>query len=225
LPRSAIARDLPSRFRLETTLRYRGLVVRLAVALCALLLLAGCGTTTTKIEMAPTVATPFAGTELSPPRKAPPIALHDAEGRAVTLAGEHGRFVLVTFLYTHCPDVCPLIAQNLNTALTRLGADRSRVRVLAVSVDPKGDTPAAVRAYTKRMRLLPQFRYLIGSRANLRTVWSAWHVATLHPSPGVVSHVTYTALVDPRGSERVLYDASVRAKQVLHDLRVLMRTE
>ena len=174
--------------------------------------------------MAPTTASPYAGSELSPPRKAPPISLHDATGRAVTLAAEHGRFVLVTFLYTRCPDVCPLIAKNLNAALRQLGPARSRVRVLAVSVDPKGDTPAAVRAYAGRMHLLPQFRYLIGSAAALHKVWNAWHVKTVR-APGVVQHVTYTALVDPKGSERVLYDSSVRAAQVLHDLRVLMRTD
>ena len=200
-------------------------MVRLAVGLCTLLLLAGCGATKKmKIEMAPTTASTYAGSELSPPRKAPAISLHDATGRTVTLAAERGRFVLVTFLYTKCPDVCPLIAENLNAALRRLGPDRSRVRVLAVSVDPKGDTAAAVRAYARRLHLLSQFRYLIGRPAALRKVWNAWHVKTVR-APGVVQHVTYTALVDPKGSERVLYDSSVRAAQVLHDLRVLMRTD
>ena len=199
-------------------------MTRFAVALCALLVLSGCGTSKAKIEVAPTPKSTFAGGELSPPRKAPRIALRDANGRTVTLASERGRYVLVTFLYTHCPDVCPLIAENLNAALRRLGAQRSRVRVLAVSVDPKGDTAAAVRAYARRMHLLPQFRYLIGSTAALHTVWTAWHVQAVRSSPDVVDHVAYTALVDPRGSERVLYDSSVRATQVLHDLRVLMRT-
>jgi protein SCO1/2 len=192
------------------------------VALCTLLVLAGCGTSSAKIESPPTPASRFAGSELTPSRRAPEISLHDAYGRAVTLAGERGRYVLVTFLYTHCPDVCPLIAQNLNAALRRLGADRSRVRVLAVSVDPKGDTAAAVRAYGRRMHLMPQFRYLIGSAAALRPVWKAWQVQTIR-APGVVDHVTYTALIDPNGKERVLYSSSVRAAQVLHDLRVLMR--
>jgi protein SCO1/2 len=131
--------------------------------------------------------------------------------------------VLVTFLYTHCPDVCPLIAKNLNAALRSMGADRDRVRVLAVSVDPKGDTVSAVRAFEGRMNLLPQFRYLIGSRAQLRKAWAAWHVLAVQSSPELVDHAAYTALVDGRGNERVLYDASVRASQVVHDLRVLMR--
>ena len=47
--------------------------------------------------------------------------------------GLGGKAVLVTFVSTHCPDVCPLIAQNLNAALHRLGSARSHVRVIAVS--------------------------------------------------------------------------------------------
>ena len=43
--------------------------------------------------------------------------------------------------------------------------------------------------------------------------------------PDVVDHVAYTALIDPAGKERVLYDASVQAQQVLRDLRLLMRTD
>jgi protein SCO1/2 len=180
----------------------------------ATVLLAGCGATTAK--------QPFAGAAVTPPRQAQPIALHDAWGRPVTLASQRGRYVLVTFLYVHCPDVCPLIAQNLNAALVRLGPNRSRVRVLAVSVDPKGDTPAAVKHFIAERHLLPQFRYLIGTKAELHPIWASWHVLAVRAAPGVVNHVTYTALIDPKGRQRVLYDSQVKAGEVLHDLRVLM---
>jgi protein SCO1/2 len=200
-------------------------VPRALAALLAVAFLAGCGSSSARV-VAPAVTAPqkrFAGGELLPPRAAPPIALHDAAGRRVTLARQRGRAVLVTFLYTHCPDVCPLIAKNLNATLRGLGPTRGRVRVLAVSVDPAGDTPGAVRAYSRRLGLLPQFRYLVGSRRELRRVWTAWHVLAVASKPDVVDHVAYTALVDPSGKERVLYDASVHASQVLHDLRVLLR--
>ncbi len=139
----------------------------------------------------------------------------------MTLAAQRGHYVLVTFLYTHCRDVCPLIAQNLNAAVKSFGGKANDLRVLAVSVDPKGDTPAAVRAYTKRMHLVPQFRYLIGTRAELSRAWKAWHVSSIRQS-GAVDHIAYTALVDPEGKERVLYGSDVHAKDVVHDLRVLM---
>jgi protein SCO1/2 len=187
------------------------------------LLTAGCGgRAAAKIQTPPQPQRTFAGSALTPPRPAPAIALHDAWGRPVTLAAQRGRYVLVTFLYVHCPDVCPLIAQNLNAALRQLGPARSRVRVLAVSVDPRGDTRRAVRRYIRQRGLLPQFRYLIGTKAQLGKAWTAWHVVAVRQNPDVVDHVAYTALVDPTGKQRVLYDSKVTAKQVLHDLHKLM---
>jgi protein SCO1 len=183
---------------------------------------AGCGGSAAQ-EPAATTPNPrtYAGSPVTPQRKAPAIALHDAWGRPVSLAAQRGRWVLVTFLYVHCPDVCPLIAQNLNASLKQLGPKRDRVRVLAVSVDPKGDTPRAVRRYIAERGLLPQFRYLIGSKAQLTPIWAAWHVLAVRQKPDVVDHVAYTALVDPKGRMRLLYDAQVKARQVLHDLRLL----
>ncbi|HEX4526882.1 MAG TPA: SCO family protein [Gaiellaceae bacterium] len=196
---------------------------RLAQLALLATVLAGCGSSAARISAPLTPKPTFAGGEVTPPRTAPPIRLHDAAGRPVTLAAQRGRYVLVTFLYTHCPDVCPLIAQNLNAAIRSLGPAASQVRVLAISVDPKGDTPAAVRSFARRLHLAPQFRYLIGTRGELRRAWAAWNVLSVRESAGLVSHVAYTALVDPAGIERVLYGGQVHARDVLHDLRILRR--
>jgi protein SCO1 len=190
--------------------------------LAVLLLAAGCGSSAAKVDEPTPMNQTFAGGELRPPRVAPPLALQDASGRRFTMSGQRGRYVLVTFIYTHCPDVCPLIASNLNTVLRTLGP-KGNVDVLAVSVDPKGDTPAAVRAYAKAKHLEPAFHYLIGTRAQLRPVWAAWHVLAVDRKPELVDHAAYTALVDPSGKQRVLYDSQVNAQQVLHDLRVLKK--
>jgi protein SCO1 len=164
----------------------------------------------------------FEGIEVTDQRSAPGLALRDQNGRLVRLVEERGRVVLVTFLYTHCPDVCPLIAENLNAALRELGPARRDVRVLAVSVDPAGDTPAAVRSYVRVHRLLPEFRYLMGSRRELRPVWSAWHVSAVARDPELVDHTAYTALLDRGGHERAIYDAQVGAGDVAHDVRLLL---
>src|SRR5580704_10462563 len=64
----------------------------------------------------------YDGLALSSPRPAPPLALDNYLGTPVNLASYRGRAVLVTFLYTHCPDVCPLIASHLHTALAEMSA-------------------------------------------------------------------------------------------------------
>lgn len=197
-------------------------VHRALLLLAVVLLAAGCGSSSAKVMTTTQRATQAFAGELSPPRVAPPLSLHDASGRRFTLSGRHGRYVLVTFIYTHCPDVCPLITSNLNTVLRTLGP-KANVDVLAVSVDPKGDTPAAVRAYAKSKHLEAAFHYLIGTRAQLRPVWAAWQVLAVDRKPDLVDHVAYTALVDPAGKERALYDSQVNAQQVLHDLRLLKK--
>jgi protein SCO1 len=199
-------------------------VRRTPLILLAAVLLAGCGSSQASSDKPSfPVKRPsrFQGTAV-PPTAAPPIALRDAWGRPVTL--ERGRWTLVTFIYTHCPDVCPLITSNLNQALRLVGAGKRKVGVLAVSVDPKGDTPAAVRAYVKRMHLVPQFRFALGTRPQLHTVWARYHVAAVGRSADVVDHVAYSVLVDPQGKERVIYDAQVKTAEVVHDLRVLLRS-
>lgn len=149
------------------------------------------------------------------------FALRDQDGRLVRLSAQRGRFVIVTFLYVHCRDVCPLIADQLNLTLRRLGPARKDVRVLAVSVDPRGDTPASVRRFVREHRLLPQFRYLTGPRRVLARVWHAYYVAPQPVGRGVSLHSAYELLIDRSGRPRLSYDARVRASAVIHDLRLL----
>jgi protein SCO1 len=164
----------------------------------------------------------FAGGELTPPKPVPDFTLVDQSGRRVSMAEQRGKLVLVTFLYTHCPDVCPLITENLNQALRTLGRKRDDVRVLAVSVDPKGDTPKSVDAYAKAHHLLPEFHYLIGTRPELTEVWKKYDVAAVASDPELVDHTAYTMLVDESGKGRVIYDSQVKAKDVVHDVDALL---
>jgi len=164
----------------------------------------------------------FAGGELDPPRPTPDFTLTDQAGQKVSMADQRGKLVLLTFLYTNCPDVCPLITQNLNQALQMLGTERDNARVLAVSVDPEGDTPKSVDEYAKAHHLLPEFHYLIGSRDELTKVWKAYDVAAVASDPELVDHTAYTMLVDQSGEGRVIYDSQVKAKDVVHDVRALL---
>jgi len=191
----------------------------------AALVAAGCGGAAPKAAPAAPAASPgpaYRGIAVANPTVAPDFALRDQSGRLVRLSAQRGRYTLVTFLYTHCPDVCPLIAEQLNAALRKLGPARRDTSVLAVSVDPKGDTLAAVRRFVAVHRLLPQFRYLRGSAAQLRPVWAAYHVAA-DPEHGTtaISHTAFVLLVDPQGVERLLYDSTVKANEIVHDIDLL----
>ncbi len=187
----------------------RSIVLVVLIALCA-----GCGG-----AKKPS----FIGTALSPPPVAPPFTLRDDTGRPVSLASQRGHYVIVTFLYTHCLDVCPIIAGNLNLALKTPTAKAAGLTVLAVSVDPKGDTADAVRTYIKERQLLPSFHYLIGTRVQLAPVWSHFHIGVEAQSKSVVAHSSYEFLIDPTGHERLLYGKEVRPGSIVTDLKTLMK--
>ena len=75
---------------------------------------------------------------VSPPTVAPQIVLHDQNGKLFKLSSLRGKAVFLTFVYAHCPDVCPLMMQGLAAARRSL-PDPSIMKIVAVSVDPKGD--------------------------------------------------------------------------------------
>lgn len=132
-------------------------------------------------------------------RAAPPIRLADARGGTFDSRSLAGKPYLVTFLYANCPDVCPLIGAQLRDTLARLGSDAQHTAVVAVSVDPRGDTPEAVQTWLRREREPAQFHYVIGSEQQLRPVWNAWYAAPQIPGDPESAHTAIVWLVDARG--------------------------
>jgi protein SCO1 len=156
---------------------------------------------------------------------APRIRLADAAGGTVDTSSLAGRPYLVTFLYSTCPDVCPLIAEDLRTALDDLGSRRGDVAVVAVSVDPRGDTRASVREFLRRHRLPANFHYGIGSKSTLAPIWKDWYAAPqISDHPETSSHTAAVWLVDARGTLRGMFPAgaSLAPRDVAHDLRALL---
>ena len=106
----------------------------------------------------------FLGDELSPPKSAPSLSLRNYLGRRVNIAQYRGKALLVTFIYDHCPDVCPLIVANLRVAQNLMGPKTAtKAQIIAVSVDPRGDTPKTVAAFLKVHEMTGRMQYLIGS--------------------------------------------------------------
>ena len=92
----------------------------------------------------------YAGVAAEPSKPAPPLALRDSLGHPVNIDQYRGKAVLVTFIYDHCPDICPLMVGNLHTAQAQLGPEAEKLQIIAVSVDPRGDTPQTVRRLPAR---------------------------------------------------------------------------
>jgi len=158
-------------------------------------------------------------------KPAPSFQLADARGGRLDSRALRGRPYVLTFLYTDCRDVCPLIGREVGEALRLLGAQSSSVAAVAVSVDPEHDTRPAVRAWLRRLRLPGNFHYLMGRREQLEPVWRAYFAA---PQPLGVRESRHTAsiwLIDARGRLRTKFSGGVPVppRDIAHDLRLLQR--
>jgi len=212
-------------------MRRRGLDLRLLLGLLALLAIAGVavaltigGSSASKAPNHLAQSAFHAEGVLSPPRPAPALALRDYRGHPVNIADYRGKAVLVTFLYTHCPDVCPLIASNLGVALRLMGPRvASKARIIAVSVDPRGDTSRAVAAFLARRRVAGRIEYLIGSASQLAHVWQAWGVGSERDAsnPELVNHSGLIYGITASGRQATIYAANFRPADVAHDVPLL----
>ena len=155
---------------------------------------------------------------------APQFVLDDARGGRLDTASLTGRPYLVTFLYTDCPDVCPLIAQEIKLAFEQLGPRAREVTALAVTADPKADTPHAVRSWLKQRRMPDNFRYLLGSRSELEPVWKAHFAAPQEHDKEESAHSASIWLVDRKGRWRTKFSGGlpVAPADIAHDLRLLL---
>ncbi len=162
----------------------------------------------------------YFGTLALPARQAPPIDLRNYMGQPVTLGEYRGKAVLVTFLYTNCPDICPLITANLRVVLQQLGARAAETQIIAVSVDPRGDTPAAVARFLRAHGMLGRMQYLIGSAPELERTWAAWSVGSTREAgqPDLIAHSALVYGVSAGGRLTTIYPASFEPKEIVHDV-------
>ena len=162
----------------------------------------------------------YDGTLALPAKQAPAIDLRNYHGQRVTLSQYRGKAVLVTFLYANCPDICPLIASNLRVALNLLGRQDSRVQVIAVSVDPRGDTAKAVAHFVADHEMTGRMQYLIGSASELSRTWAAWGVGSEREAgqPQLVSHSALVYGVSASGKLTTVYPSNFEPREIAHDV-------
>lgn len=197
-----------------------------SLVVLAALLLAGCGGSQSSAETAKPAATEggtYSGGEAKPAKLAAPLVLHDSLGHPVNLNEYRGKAVLVTFIYTHCPDVCPLIVSHLKTAQALLGPKAKQLQIVAVSTDPRGDTPKTVAAFLKAHGMTGRMQYLIGNRRELGHAWKDWNIVAKPAKAGrdLVEHSALVYGIAADGKITTLYPANFNPSQIVHDVPLL----
>lgn len=141
-----------------------------------------------------------------------PFTLMDTEGRTVTDRTFLGKYMLVYFGYTFCPDVCPATLNNVADALDRLGPAADAIAPIFITVDPRRDTPAAMKqftaAFTPRLIGLTGTADQIASAAAHYKVYYAVHRTGTGVDDYSMDHSSLLYLMGPDGA----FIAPVRAE-------------
>ncbi len=150
------------------------------------------------------------------------FSLLDGDGNRVTDRDLRGKYALVYFGYTFCPDVCPTTLNQVSEAFDRLGAKADRVRPVFITVDPARDTPAVMKQYASSFtpRLLP----LTGSAAEIADVakkyrvYYAPHRTGDAPGDYTMDHSSVLYLMGPDGRFVAPLRADAAAPELAADL-------
>lgn len=131
-----------------------------------------------------------------------PFTLVNAEDHTVTERDFRGRYMLVYFGYTSCPDICPTTLAAMTQALARLGPAADRIQPVFITVDPKKDTPSVIGRYTAAFS--PRLVGLTGSATQIRQAEAAYHVVVKPVSDTVdgrdrIDHSAVLYLMAPDG--------------------------
>lgn len=155
-----------------------------------------------------------------------PFSLVDHTGRAVTEADFAGRFLLVYFGFTYCPDVCPTELGTIAAALDALEEQGARVTPVLITVDPERDTPEALADYVSRFH--PRMVGLTGTAQQIAAVARAYRVFYAkvnrpEMTQYLVDHSSFIYLVGPDARVRALFRPEMAPEAIAQAVRGHLR--
>ena len=138
---------------------------------------------------------------------APPFVLTSQDGKPVSLGDLRGKVVAISFLFTGCSSICPLLTQKLVEVQDSLGDDfASKIRFVSITLDPVNDTPDVLKNYAAAWNAkLSGWSFLTGSPDVVQRVVDAYGVFAARNAGGVIDHTLLTSIVDQHGTLRVQY--------------------
>lgn len=150
--------------------------------------------------------------------------LSDQDSKPFKFTSTRGKLVLVTFIFTTCPDVCPLLTAKLAAIQRTLEENKFRdYFLLSITTDPERDTATALKQYASHFKAdFHNWSFLTGSRQEVAKVWKLFGVNVTKNESGQVQHTSLTTLVDHHGIRRVdYYGDKWQEKEVLKDIEWL----
>ncbi|MBI4740339.1 MAG: SCO family protein [Betaproteobacteria bacterium] len=155
---------------------------------------------------------------------APAFTLIDQNGKRVSLKDFRGKALLVSFIYTECKDICPVLPQIVGRADQWLTAEeKTRTRFVGISLDPNRDNPAKLRAFMKQHNLSPErWTLLTGSLKEATQAANGYGIVAKPDINGDIVHNAVYILIDPQGNLRTefhgLFSPSEEIAKVLREI-------
>lgn len=150
-----------------------------------------------------------------------PFRLTDQTGKPVSDQDFRGRFMLIYFGYSFCPDVCPTTLQVMSDAIGKLGDKARRITPVFITIDPERDTPRVLKDYMNAFG--PNFVGLTGSAAAIKDVEKKYRVyAEKKPLKGGsygMDHSSVLYLMGPDGRLVTYYDEAISPDNLAKELR------
>jgi len=152
----------------------------------------------------------------------PSVTLVRDDGQSVSLKSEldDGRPVVLTFIYTTCTSICPVISQTLSQLQAALGPDRDKVHLVSISIDPEHDTPPRLKEYAAKFGAGPEWQHYTGAvAASIATqkAFNVYHEDKMNHSPVVLLRAA-------PGRPWLRIDGFATADELLHAYHHLMDT-
>ncbi|MCB9162534.1 MAG: SCO family protein [Caldilineaceae bacterium] len=166
------------------------------------------------------------GIALQSPDRAADFTLTASTGEPMSLSDFRGKYVLLYFGYTFCPDVCPTTMNDLRTAVRTLGDKADDVQVIMVSVDPQRDTVEQMAKYVAAFD--PSFLGMTGDQAVIDQAASQFGVFfDVHEGSAatgyLVDHTSIVTLIDPEGYAREIFAYGTSGEEIAADVAQWMR--
>jgi len=164
------------------------------------------------------------GTRIDPPAPLKDFTLPSSNGGELSLHDLRGKYVLLFFGYTHCPDLCPTTLAQFSQIKQQLGSKAKDVSFVFVSVDPDRDTPAVLRRYVRSFD--PSFIGLSGDHKVLDAIKSDYGLYyQLNKDEGAnytVNHSSSIYLIDPDGRLIMVYSYGTNTEVITRDLERML---
>jgi protein SCO1/2 len=151
----------------------------------------------------------------------PDVSLVDAGGVRISLREVLGgdEPVMLNFIFTSCTAICPVMSATFRQVQEQLGEERSKVRMVSISIDPENDTPDRLKEYAARFEAGPQWRMLTGSVADsiaVQRAFGAFRGDKMNHAPA-----TFLRAGGP-GQPWVRLDGLASAADIIHEYRTLV---